>query len=279
MGHHYLPQFYLRGFASGLSIWAHDKVKDCSFRTQVKTIANETQLYTDELENRLNSDVEGPANPVLERVRRRELIGDHERSLLAKYIVVMWKRVPEARRRVIRRLPGVVNEVEAELNSEFDLLQIQHPSFENKITEFRARVTAELDRNLANPSPEIWHKSIESSSGPRVVNSLLSMNWVFLYSERAQFLTSDNPVFFFESEGIARSTSELTFPLSSSVSLWAHRGPPSPLYLEARPVAIREINRRTAFNSTRFVYSLRNEHWVLPFVMKRDKALNRLQFQ
>ena len=104
------------------------------------------------------------------------------------------------------------------------------------------------------------------------------MNWLFLRSQADQFLTGDNPVFFFEHEGIGKPTSELTFPLSSNLALWATRLPrPSMQYLAASPAGVREINRRTAHNSVRFVYSKANEPWVLPFVLKKQWRLTRLR--
>ncbi len=278
MGHHYVPRFYLRGFAIDEAIWAYDKHINRSFSTQVKSIANETGMYSDELEDHLATQVEDPAKPAILKLRAKERLTPEERLALAKYIVVLWKRVPKARERVIARLPQVADEVHDNLRSQLDQLAEQSPDLVDKVDQWRIRIAEVIAKQRQNPSPEIWYHSIRSQSNPKVVDALLSMNWVFLHSERHQFLTGDNPVFFFEHEGIGKPTSELTLPLSSSIALWATRLPrPSMRFLSASPSGVKEINRRTVQNSIRFVYARDDEAWILPFTTKQQWRLTRLQ--
>nr|WP_316640021.1 DUF4238 domain-containing protein [uncultured Roseateles sp.] len=275
MGNHFVPQFYLRGFESAGRIWAHDRHANRSFSTQVKTIANENDLYPDELETRLNETIEKPARPALIALRERRPLSPAERLALALYVVTLWKRVPQAGRRVLDRLPEVVDEVHTNMRAELDLLAQVRPEMD--VEGLRSKVAEVMQRQLTNPRPELWHSTIESESGPRVVDALLSMNWVFLYHDRLQFLTCDNPVFF-ESEGIGSPKSELTLPISNSLALWATRTPHrSGSYLQATPAAVKQINTRTAHNSTRFIYSQRNELWILPFTLKGEQQLQRLE--
>jgi len=278
MGHHFAPQHYLKAFTRGGTIWAYDKLECCKFQTQVKAVANETGLYTEDLENWLEREVEAPAQPVLNKIRERISIDEEDRQWLAKYIVVQWKRVPKARERTIARLPQAVQEVAATLNAELDaLLELQPDAHEN-VASLRDRLAQEMRRNLVSPGPEIWHNSIGIHTSPRVVDSLMSMNWLFLHTGESLFLTSDNPVFFFEFEGIARPTSELTFPISNTIALWASRDKRlASQFIPASSQVVKEINRRTVFNSTRFVYSAIDESWILPFVTKRTHILSRIQ--
>lgn len=279
MGHHYVPQFYLRAFSDKSSIWAYDKSARRHFKTNVKAIANENGMYSEELENRLAGTVEDPANPVLAKINRRLVIDSEERSRLANYIVVMWKRVPRARERVMDILPKAALDVGDRLNRELDELEQQMPGSSHKIADLKRRVDESLKEQIENPAAELWHGNVESSSSPRVVEALLSMNWTFLYSERMQYLTSDNPVFFFEEEGIGRPTSELSFPVSSSVTLVANRGASRGMqFIPANPQVVRALNRRTATNSTRFVYACRDESWIPPFVTKLASAHTRINF-
>ena len=82
MGHHYLPQHYLLGFASGKKLWGHDLIEGRSFPTQVKSVANETEMYTEELESHLANVVEGPAQDVIDRIRNRIPLRTGDRELL-----------------------------------------------------------------------------------------------------------------------------------------------------------------------------------------------------
>lgn len=278
MGHHYVPQFYLRGFEAQGGIWTYDKLGGPSFATQVKSIANETGMYSEELESFLANKVEGPAKPALSKIRAKEMLSPEERISLAKYIVILWKRVPRARERAIERMPEVADEVQANIRAELDSLVEQNPSYREKVSEWKVQVDQVIAQHRQNPPPEVWYHSIQSQSDPAVVDATLSMNWTFLCSDHHQFLTCDNPVFFFEHEGISKPTSELTLPLSTSVALWASRGgAPNGRFLTATPAAVKEINRRTAHNSTRFVYASRNESWIEPFVCRQQWRLSRLK--
>ena len=277
MGNHYVPQFYLRGFTTGNMIWVHDRLEGRTFASQPKTIANENDLYPDALEKHLANSIEDPAKAAIEKVRARGILSEPERIALAQYVVTLWKRVPEGRARVAARMPEVVASVREELHTELSAAANQNPDLASVAEARKAEVNNVLARYEQESPPDIWQLSLQKHSSDNVVESLLSMEWRFLHSNRLQFLTCDNPVFFFEHEGIGQPTSELTIPFSSSVALWANRRPlPSTPCLDALPVAVREINRRTAKNATRFVYSMKQEPWILPFVQKTDYALNRL---
>jgi hypothetical protein len=276
MGLHFVPRFYLSGFATTDAIWAYDKKAERAFPTRVKSIANETSMYSDEVESYLANDIEHPALPAITRIRARQPLSENQRAALAKYIIALWKRVPKARTRVLNSIPQVADEVEQELNAGIQRLVDQDPSLTERAAARRLEIAAAIEREKAAPDPKIWQQSLQSPTDHKVVDALLSMNWLFLSSSE-QFLTSDNPVFFFEHEGIGKPTSELSVPLSSSVALWATRAPCRNMqyYPIARP-ALREVNRRTVYNAVRFAYARTNEPWILPFTLKKDKRLTRL---
>lgn len=277
MGHHFVPQFYLRGFTEGNTIWVYDRQASCSFNSQPKTVANENKMYTEEIEGWLANEIEGPAQPAIQKVRERRALSDEDRLALARYIFVLWKRVPEGRARFAAHLPEVAESVKNELHESLSAAAATNPDLAHLAETRKEEVSSIIERYQREKPAAIWQSSLMKESSAKVVDSTLSMNWCFLCSDRLQFLTCDNPVFFFSHEGINQPTSELTVPLSSSVALWATRRPiHGSTYVSALPVAVREINRRTATNATRFVYSMRTEPWILPFVCKGDYVLNRL---
>ena len=141
----------------------------------------------------------------------------------------------------------------------------------------RVEVDRILDRIERERPPSIWHESLMKQSSADVIGSMMTMQWRFLYSKSAEFLTSDNPVFFFEHEGIGQASSELTVPLSSSVALWAtRRQSPPTVFVQVRPAVVREVNRRMAHNASRYLYSKTDRPWILPFFSKGKYALTRL---
>jgi hypothetical protein len=79
MGHHYVPQFYLKGFAIEGAIWAHDKAAKKSFESTVKSVANENNLYTPTVEAFLTNQIETPTVPVLDRLRSGHSISEEQR--------------------------------------------------------------------------------------------------------------------------------------------------------------------------------------------------------
>ncbi len=278
MGHHYLPQFYLRGFTVDNMIWVHDRQQDHSFVSQPKSIANENDLYTEELEQHLANDIEDPAKAAIEKIRECSQLNLEDRLALASYVVALWKRVPEGRARASAAIPEVSASLRKEIHADLANAALRNPSLTAVAEERKAQVNRILDRYEQERPPDIWQQNLVHGSSSNAVDSLLSMQWRFLKSDSLQFLTCDNPVFFFAHEGIGRPSSELTIPFSSTVCLWANRQPlVGHEYISALSGAVREINRRTATNASRFVFSKRQESWILPFVRKGRYQLSRMR--
>jgi hypothetical protein len=277
MGDHYVPQFYLQGFASNSRLWAHDRALGKSFLTQPKAIANETNMYPPELEAYLANKIEDPAKEAIAKVRSCVPLSSPERESLAHYLVALWKRVPDARTRVAQRLLGVAASVRTDVLAQIDLLAEADPDFAEAAQERRERVNAVIDLYEKDPPPDIWQQTLKSGATPRMVDGLLAMHWRYLRVDQGMLLASDNPVFFFASVGIGNPASELTISFSSTVALWANRRSDSgPAVARASREAVRELNRRAVHNATRFVFSEADESWILPFHRKGHWTLRRL---
>ena len=63
MGHHYVPQYYLKGFTESDEdlLWAFEKGTGSKFNTQIKNIGNVTRFYSYEVEQYMANTIEGPA--------------------------------------------------------------------------------------------------------------------------------------------------------------------------------------------------------------------------
>jgi len=114
---------------------------------------------------------------------------------------------------------------------------------------------------------------------PRVLAALSSMTWRFLtFDEYPAFLSSDNPLFFFTSIGIGKPESEVTFPISSYIALWATwRLDLKEGYFPTNSQVVKELNRRTCSIATRYAFHLKGEDWVLALLTKGRWQLNRLR--
>lgn len=172
-------------------------------------------------------------------------------------------------------LDKVFNDVEREILR----LIAEYPSRKSTLQK-RLQELPGLKAKYENDLPaEVWYQSLTPDTLPQVRVVLPTMTWIFLTSDKRQpFLTSDNPFFFFEKLGIGRSESEITFTISSTVTLWAtwHKNLMEG-YTPAKDSIIKEINRRTASAATKYVYYLRRAQWIVRLVNKKTWRLNRLR--
>lgn len=281
MDNHYLPQYYLRGFCqgSGQGIWVYDKRESRKFATQIKSIASICDFYPPELEKHLTENVEGPANCVLKKIRNRELLTPTEKITLSIYIAVMWKRVPEGKNRFKEQVPGIATDFQEKLHRQLEEFLAKNPSKEDLVQRRKAEIDDVLDRYSQEPPEEIWHNVIPTDRASQMVEALATMTWRFLtFDEEPAFLTGDNPVFYFSRLGIGRAESELSFPVSSHVTLWATRRIDlTEGYFPATTEFVKEINRRTASITTRYMFHANDEDWILPFSAKGSWRLNRIR--
>ena len=281
MGDHYIPQYYLKGFSGdgGKTVWVYDKSNRCKFATQVKNIANENRFYSPGMESYLAEHVEDPAKPVLERIRRRVHISSEDKQILSAYMVCMMIRVPQGKERIKQLAPSVADKLREEVDRHWRAALLEDPEKATLIEGRRSEAHGMIDRYAVDPPDEIWLRTIPPEKWPRALVALSSMTWIFLtFDQYPAFLTSDNPLFYFPGVGIGGSDSEVTFPVSSHIALWASRRTDlTEGFFETRPQVVKELNRRTASSSNRWVYHSIDEKWVLPLLTQRSWRLNMLK--
>lgn len=290
--HHTTPAFYLKGFTrldSPQEIYVFQPRK-APFCTGVTGVGFETDFYTvtykdgtkdtNTVENNLAELVERPANQVIRKLRNRQLPTASEKFELARYMSVMLTRVPKHRERMKGLFPRVANDVEAELKKEIAEAATTNPTVAQRMEQLQNEVTTILDE-YRGKIPDWLQVGAVSDKYAALLNA---MHWVFFTTTTSRkFLTSDNPVFFFEGVGLlgpdeSRELPELSFPISRDIALWATWRRSSQDFVAANERIVMEINRRTISASLRFVYHGSTPKWVQALVNK-DKAaikLNRI---
>ncbi len=279
MGHHYLPQYYLRGFVIDNDLlWAYEKGTGQKHFTQVKGIANITNLYSPKVEEFLANNIEAPANIVLEKIRDRDKITEDNKTTFSKYMAVMWKRVPRLKERLREMAPSLAEKISDDVNRDLDRIAFQQPEKVPLIKKRRREIKVILDRYSKHPPDTIWLENIPPQTTPRALAAIKAMKWTFLtFDEYPAFLTCDNPIFYFTQMGLKRPESEITFPVSSNITLWATWRDDLPEgYVKTTKQVVREINRRTAHNSGRYIFHGQDESWIESFVKKGRWKLHRL---
>ena len=283
--HHYIPRFYLKGFADPSilrrenkeAIWIYEKGKEPR-RSAPEKEARERDFYSWTAGDTRNLDVENwfgnlenQVAPIIISLSesRREPTA-REKELLALFIGTMQQRTPAARWLAENRMDPLISKLMKETANDpakfRSFVEENHP-FPNDgeafdLEEIRQAILAGRGEVIAD-SPDYKLLSI-IEVGKMVGNVLLEMNWQTIYSEdQDHFLTSDDPVISFVVDaseklklrtGVGTPGVDVWFPLCSTVCLRMNK------HCEAGwgrwlSAGIRMINKMVIFCAHRCVYA------------------------
>ena len=283
MGHHYVPQKYLRGFAeigNPDAIWMYDKKLRQFTNPGIKSVAQESGFYNLDVEQQLNELVEKPANKVLDKLRNQERITETDRIHLGVYIATMLRRVPKSRTEAYSMIPGVFDKTITKVRTqiqEWGQTTQNKELFERRLLEVEA-----AEKKLRNEVPDFLIEQIRQPwASEEMISAICTMTWRIARSPASDFfITSDNPAYFFKAYGIATPNSELTFPISTDLALFASwQGVQNTIiYIQARPRLVREANKRLMSGAERFVFSHRQEDWIANISNNPNPYLSRIQW-
>ena len=271
MKNHYLPRFYLKGFsADGERTWLLDLLQERQILTPIKKAGHETDLYPAELETSLANLIEQPAQTGLERLRNRLELAEVDRVHLARYFLYLWRRVPNSRERILDMVPGFLSRLEGELGALVHELSVNETDPEQFKAQKASEIAAIISDLSSRRDPDVWHGVLEFLPSEKIMQALLSMRWRVMTSENIDFVTSDNPVFFFPQLGIGRPDSYISVPISSNLHFIADRDTrSSPFFFEGTRQQIKTLNKRTVENARRFAFSKSEEIWPAAVFKKR----------
>ncbi len=280
MGNHYVPQYYLKGFQTSATpgcIWAVRDGRE-PFLVSVSNIAQENRLYSPDLEQQLANEVEGPANEVILRIQNQQPLTPEQKLVLSRYLELIWRRVPAQREWAKRKYPEISQPIYERI--ELALLEklesaspAMKPNYQRSLSKLdELRRSDEEGDEHAN---EIWLQTLSLDVTPRSAEALSKMRWCFMVAPRnSYYITSDNPFYFFQSMGIGRVGSEVSFPVTQGVALWATwRNGLDGDYHQAPSQFVKEVNRRTARACTSLLLSPRSEDWIVDLANKPRESI------
>ena len=269
--HHYLPRFYLEGFADQESdrLWVYEKgipemrpsspAKEGCQKFYHAFLTDDGNKDTNTIENYLQQ-IEATTGCLLVSIHNRDRFTDDNKRELALFISFMLTRVPLFR-----------NEIE-----KMAAIHINHVGLDSAITNFEAAISTFRETLGIEPSfSQEDLLDLASSRGSilslthmfliafNFIPNLLDLKWRFLFSNcDIGYVTSDNPIYFYSqnSQGIGHDDLlnddiEITVPLSKKVALLAKRRDIQPGYGDARNQSIKSINKRTIISAKDRVYS------------------------
>lgn len=282
--HHFIPEFYQRGFitdGTGL-IWVYQKGTKPKQQSVRKTgmelnfyaftnkdLSLETQAVEKELA-KLDSD---GARVIRALEEGRELTGQ-EREVLSRFVSVMWRRTPQHKKQAETMAVGVMQKFFEERNDEwlYKMLRERLGSdakaqrlFEEQSTELAKIRQAYLEKtpDFLFPSNTLRKSMFESV--------LLAMDWGYLRATTdTEFLTCDDPVVFNKGTGLKDTNAVIIFPLSRTLllqAMWISEY--SHGFYQLTDSQIRTFNRYIVQNASKEVYASKSSKVLQSFVGKR----------
>lgn len=281
MDHHFVPQFYLRGFRDtkiptqqGPRVWVADlKERTIQLRAP-KSVAYSVDYYAlpdpakaQELEKALGR-IESDAAPVVARLLGGQLdLSDQARAYLANFMALLVTRGPFFRDKV--------EDVSAQVMERMIMATVRNPArFERSFRE--ANAGKELTpQHIEATRQRIVASGVEAKARPvvsllplvrvanRVFPLLLKMEWAFFApAEEMKFLTCDTPLSWVDplppgplGSGLAMRNVEVTFPVGPRLCLIATWREGNTGHAEVDDEIVHQINRRRVDFSSRFVFS------------------------
>ena len=271
MDNHYIPQRYLKGFQDNSNpnfVWAYEVQSKRIFNVNTTCIAFEKDLYSEEIERYLNESIEGPTIKVFDKLTRKEQIAKSDKILLAKYITVIYNRVPTGKVRALSKCPKMLDDAYNKVEIYLKLLKNVNPH--SKIPNSALSSLYDVKKLLEEDPRQreeflnnVWQQIFPPEKMSKSLSALIAMNWNFLFSDEEVFLTCDNPFFFFKEKGLGNTNSEFSFPISKNVSLvasWECKN--DRIFRSARKNEIEQLNYRMLFNSQRHVFFSQKCDWI-----------------
>ena len=277
---HYLPRFYLEGFATDGMVAVYDREKDEVRMQQPKDTTVIGHFYTmEDAKGRrrfeieaLLSKYEGKASPVIQKLVARESISADERSDLAIFVALGAMRTPDIVEslkvvnskmilEIAKRIYANVDQVATDLR--------KNPDYAGKSeAEVRAEAKTMVDMaqngRFTMSTNEKWAVGMAIKMSFDVAPILAGRDWVIAHRDnnKKSFVTTDAPVTLttvatrensFYGVGFGNEDALIAFPLAQSCVLIMHGNDGDFRHIEGNADKVRKANLAMAEKCKRFV--------------------------
>lgn len=281
---HYVPQFYLRNFATKnrkhYSIRCFDKSTGKAFTSNVKNVSQQNYFYDFKLENgeeasieELLSRVETNSKPALSRLLEkptRECL-EQNKYVLTNFVYIQEMRSLVFRENYIEMITSLNSRFKQKLNIDSPILEV--PT-QNDAKEFQAMFLIE-----------------ETEEVTRILGK---MKWVLFHNETNKpFWTSDNPIFHHNinisnshgNYGLLCPGVQLFFPLSPALALiicdpLAYGKIPNEIFADEEDVEFQ--NRGQIVSSKQYLFASEGDFSLAKMLLEKRPKLsdpNRLRYR
>jgi hypothetical protein len=268
---HYLPEVYLRGFATASgAVWRYDRADGVLKLLPPRVIGGERDLYSmvdgeelsQEIENEWFNPLDGCFGPILRKTQNQEELSPVELTHLANFVAYLRVRTPASIRETELSVRQFVTQVGAVSDSvKYHSEPPDHGSDSFVMTEEQSDnvSTRRGDAAARNDVLKVLLKT-----GVQLAGALLGLDWTVLSTPHGRsFIVGDNPFVIVppkshctDIEGVGPMTpGAATFvPLSSTLCLRVTNTGYLARRLRVDGDAVRAINACQVLNSERYVF-------------------------
>lgn len=278
---HFLPRFYLEGFARDGLVSLYDREADEYRRQQPVNTGVIGHFYTMtddqgrkryDLERELSS-VEAKAAGAIKKLLKRQTLTSEERSELAIFIALAGFRTPDAVDSVKHLNGQMISRLTKLMLSDLETVKDQlrgkpdAPSTEEELTQHaKAMIEFAQSDNYTVETDHQWAVGMAVSQAMAIAPILAGRDWLILHrdSERCSFVTTDSPVmlttlaprpagFWSRGVGFANRDAMVAFPLTQSCAIHIFGNSGKEIHAEMDQNKIKELNTALAVGCQRFV--------------------------
>ena len=247
--HHYIPQFYLRGFTNeNKTYFIFDKKKE-----EIRETIPKNSFY----QNKRNTSIIGNEKSVLleDLYSQFDSVTAPELRKIQESTLENFSLEPEILHRIkmfITQIYWRIPENDEELDKVIDKLSFSETGFDIKNKEGKSVVTKELEEQLKNEDifRKMYRIFIPLMSHNEKYKTTDYENWRVYFRGNKYQLTGDNPLIIENFKDFSSLNKELLFPLSSN-KIFIHTKRPKPKNLPSK--FILEMDMMIIQQATRFV--------------------------
>jgi hypothetical protein len=290
--HHYIPQFYQRGFISDGSglIWTYEKDREPR-QLSVRKTGMEINLYgftdrnkevdTQTVESEL-AKIDSDGADAIHKLEGGALLSEAERWNLCRFVSVMWRRTLKHKTRADAMATETVREFFAKHDEEWVRQKIRgrvssEAEAERLFEEQRAESQKLREQYLSQVPDFLFpHNTLRASMFENVMNA---MDWAyFKATPDTEFLTCDDPVAFNKGSGLKDRQAVIMFPLSRKLflqAMWISEYRNN--FHQLRDAEIRTLNCYIVRNAHEQVYTSKKSKVLAGFISKNIGAFEAVR--
>ena len=284
---HYVPLVLSKHFAnSNGQVWVYDKQEKKWFCTNPINVAVEKDMYSQQMEQWLSEEVEGPVSPIFEKLSSRDAdLNEGEMLLVARFIVTQMMRVSAVRDNVVEKYdaPGSPKLRDVFLG-EIEKFRLIYGEEKIRRLEDLLNTDPQAFREEMDWQPDSFGKMLEAPMHDEdVLNEhasfLMRFAWRIIHPDKGRFILSDKPieVWNFKVVGVDNLLTEFFFPVSPKCAIHIGRYGQGGVVNEVstQDRLVKRFNTEIAANAHRFIYSTRKERWVEKIAHARTQLSRR----